>query len=247
AAARRGAARGAFECTGKKNVISGRVGEQTRVTWWRGNGTLADSVQQPPSTERFVLYSNGSLRVLDVQREDSGEYVCQVIRPSPLGHVTQVLKIEVMYPPSAETVPASGELEVNLGERVEMQCVTKGVPAPIISWRTKDREIPLLDERPVLRFHADSRNLSGRYTCVAKNGIGDPAEAHVDLRIRCESRLAPSWRACNLATQQRARARLLSNCVTGLSFREHPRLIEFNYDRPYRGRSCKSRPTLRAT
>lgn len=40
-------------------------------------------------------------------------------------------------PPSAETTPASGELEVNLGERVEMQCVTKGVPAPIISWRTK--------------------------------------------------------------------------------------------------------------
>lgn len=45
-------------------------------------------------------------------------------------------------PPSVETVPASGELEVNLGEKVEMQCVTKGVPAPIISWRTKVIDIP---------------------------------------------------------------------------------------------------------
>lgn len=52
-------------------------------------------------------------------------------------------------PPSAETVPESGELEVNLGERVEMQCVTKGVPAPIISWRTKVIDIPGLFDIPL--------------------------------------------------------------------------------------------------
>lgn len=47
-------------------------------------------------------------------------------------------------PPSVETIPASGELEVDLGERVYMQCVAKGVPAPIISWRTKvNRYSPL--------------------------------------------------------------------------------------------------------
>lgn len=40
-------------------------------------------------------------------------------------------------PPSIETVPASGELEVNLEEEVNMQCVAKGVPAPNISWETK--------------------------------------------------------------------------------------------------------------
>lgn len=160
-------------------------GTQTKVRWWREGVLLAESSgQERPSSDRVTLYSNGSLQVLHVQREDSGEYVCQAIRPSPWGHVTQVHEIEVMYPPSVETVPASGELEVNLGERVEMQCVTKGVPAPIITWRTKDGEIPLLDTRSHLRFHADNRNLSGRYTCVAANGIGEPAEAHIDLRIR---------------------------------------------------------------
>lgn len=45
-------------------------------------------------------------------------------------------------PPSVETVPASGELEINLGETVDMQCVAKGVPAPVISWRTKVIDIP---------------------------------------------------------------------------------------------------------
>jgi len=41
-----------------------------------------------------------------------------------------------------ETVPECGELEVNLNEEVIMQCVAKGVPAPIISWRTKVIDIP---------------------------------------------------------------------------------------------------------
>lgn len=43
----------------------------------------------------------------------------------------------------------------------------------------------LLDERSKLRFHADNRSMSGRYTCVANNGIGEPAMATIDLRIRC--------------------------------------------------------------
>jgi len=45
-------------------------------------------------------------------------------------------------PPSVETVPASGELEINLGETADMQCVAKGVPAPVISWMTKVIDIP---------------------------------------------------------------------------------------------------------
>lgn len=73
------------------------IGAQTEVKWWRGSNLLADSgdpgVQSP---ERITLYSNGSLRVLHVQREDSGKYMCQASRPSPWGSVTQVHEIEVM-------------------------------------------------------------------------------------------------------------------------------------------------------
>jgi hypothetical protein len=81
----------------EKVVIFDHIGAQTRVRWWREEILLADSFEQKlQSSERITLYSNGSLRVLHVQREDSGEYVCQAIRPSPWGHVTQVHEIEVM-------------------------------------------------------------------------------------------------------------------------------------------------------
>lgn len=70
---------------------------QPRVRWWREEILLADSFEPDmPIPEKVTMYGNGSLRVRHVQREDSGEYVCQAIRPAPWGHVTQVHEIEVM-------------------------------------------------------------------------------------------------------------------------------------------------------
>ncbi|XP_012233083.1 neurotrimin-like [Linepithema humile] len=164
--------------------VENQDAEKPRVKWWREGNLLVDSYDQKLSNDKVTLYGNGSLQIRNVQQEDSGQYVCQTIRPIPWGYVTQVHEIEVMYPSSVKTVPESGQLEVNFGETVDMQCVAEGVPSPVITWMTKDEVIPLLDARPQLRFHADNRNLSGKYTCIADNKIGDPAMAHIDLRIR---------------------------------------------------------------
>ncbi|KAG8040696.1 hypothetical protein G9C98_002692 [Cotesia typhae] len=161
------------------------LGVQTIVRWWREDTLLADS--SDPNLihlPRIKMWDNMSLEVSQVQPQDSGKYVCQASRPAPWGHVTQVQTIEVLYPPSIHSVPEAGELEVNFGDEVEMACIAKGVPYPSISWRMKDEEMKLLDERSKLRFRADNRTLSGRYTCVADNGIGEPAMANIDLRIR---------------------------------------------------------------
>lgn len=93
---RNGERGGLFE-RAEKLIISARVGAQTRMRWWREEILLADSFEMDRQTpERITMFKNGSLQVLNVQREDSGEYVCQAIRPSPWGHVTQVHEIEVM-------------------------------------------------------------------------------------------------------------------------------------------------------
>nr|XP_012136687.1 PREDICTED: limbic system-associated membrane protein-like isoform X2 [Megachile rotundata]XP_012136688.1 PREDICTED: limbic system-associated membrane protein-like isoform X2 [Megachile rotundata] len=141
------------------------------------------------------MYSNRSLEVSHVKRNDTGEYVCQASRPAPWGYATQVHEIEVMYPPSVHPVPESGKLEVNLGEEVDMACVAKGVPTPIISWKNKDGEIPFLYDRSRLRFHAESPNDAGRYTCVANNDVGESAVATIDLFVRFKPRIemAKTW------------------------------------------------------
>ncbi|XP_048514150.1 limbic system-associated membrane protein-like isoform X1 [Athalia rosae] len=161
------------------------TGTPARVRWWREGVLLADSGEATlllPA--RIKMCENNSLEVSSVKPEDTGEYVCQASRPAPWGHVTQVHAIEVMYPPSVHPVPESGELEVAMGDEVDMACVAKGVPTPIISWRSKGEDLLLIDDRPRLRFHADNRDLSGRYTCVATNGVGQPASATIDLRVK---------------------------------------------------------------
>ena len=53
-----------------------------------------------------------------------------------------------------------------------------------VTFHQQDTDLQLLDDRPRLRFHAENRTLGGRYTCIASNGIGDPAQAVIELRIR---------------------------------------------------------------
>ncbi|XP_023290157.1 limbic system-associated membrane protein isoform X2 [Orussus abietinus] len=159
------------------------IGVPTRVRWWHEDVLVADTSEVVPRV-RVKMWDNRSLEVSFIQREDAGLYVCQASRPAPWGHVTQVHAIRVKYPPSVHTIPESGELEVNMGENVEMSCVAEGVPFPIITWRSKGEDMHLLDHRARLQFNAENRSLSGRYSCIANNGVGEPAVAHINLRIR---------------------------------------------------------------
>ncbi|XP_076280833.1 limbic system-associated membrane protein isoform X4 [Lasioglossum baleicum] len=103
--------------------------------------------------------------------------------------------VEDLDPPTVHSVPENGKLEVHLGEEVDMACVAKGVPLPIISWKNKDGEIPFLYDRSHLRFHAENPNNAGRYTCVANNDVGEPATATIELYIRYKPRIemAKTW------------------------------------------------------
>nr|CAD7432921.1 unnamed protein product [Timema monikensis] len=160
-----------------------------KVRWWWGSKLLVDS-SDPDVTlnSRVKIFPNNTLQVSDLRAEDTGEYKCQVIRPKPWGLMEQLHAIEVLYPPSVVPHPGTGLLEVQLGGDVDMGCEAKGVPKPIITWTNRHGdEMQLLDHRPRLRFRADDRQLSGTYTCVAINGVGEPANATIQLRILCKS------------------------------------------------------------
>ncbi|XP_011498140.1 PREDICTED: hemicentin-2-like [Ceratosolen solmsi marchali] len=162
------------------------LGLQTRVRWWRGGVLLADS-DEPGATgssQRVKMWGNRSLELVQVRPEDSGEYVCQASRPEPWGHVTQVHEIQVMYPASARPLPESGQLEITLGEEALMSCVSEGVPKPVLAWSFQGEELPILASGQRLRIQAMSRDLAGIYTCQASNGIGEPARATIELKIK---------------------------------------------------------------
>ncbi|PSN38652.1 hypothetical protein C0J52_21242 [Blattella germanica] len=98
-------------------------------------------------------------------------------------------------PPSVTAIPDDGQLVVNIGDEVVMGCKVSGVPHPIVTWTNEGEELLLLDNRPMLRFQADSRHQAGLYQCNAINGVGSPAIAKINLRIRFppEIQVEKSW------------------------------------------------------
>ncbi|KAK9891396.1 hypothetical protein WA026_014636 [Henosepilachna vigintioctopunctata] len=130
-----------------------------------------------------MLWSNGSLEIFRVQPEDTGEYVCEIIRPKPWSTVKQTHAIEVMHPPSVSPFPPTGFLQVKLGEEVRISCTPSGVPYPIVSWNFQNEELKLIDHREMLKFTASDRYLAGVYECSAVNGVGEAATAQIELNI----------------------------------------------------------------
>ena len=68
------------------------------MRWWKNGVLVAESDKknlENNSMGRLKMWSNSSLEVLNVEAEDSGEYMCKAFRAEPWGQVTQIYEIEV--------------------------------------------------------------------------------------------------------------------------------------------------------
>lgn len=137
------------------------------------------------SLKRYRLLVNGSLVVMDVQREDTGKYYCEII--STTVKAVQIHAIEVQYPPRIFASP-SGFIELPLGALLEIICETDGVPQPAITWTHNNATIIdyLVGNRQSHIVEIKTRNMSGIIECIANNGVGRPAADGVELSVLCE-------------------------------------------------------------
>ncbi|OXU21772.1 hypothetical protein TSAR_016840 [Trichomalopsis sarcophagae] len=71
-----------------------------------------------------------------------------------------------------------------MGEEATMSCVSEGVPKPVLAWSFQGQELPILASGQRLRILANNRSLAGIYSCQASNGIGEPAKAAIELKIK---------------------------------------------------------------
>ncbi|KAF5291192.1 hypothetical protein FQA39_LY14434 [Lamprigera yunnana] len=165
-------------------TITNDGNEINRIRWYKDGELLTDS--GPPRMlppDRMSLGANGSLLVTRIEHSDTAEYTCEIIRPVPWSPIVQRHAIEVLKSPSVEPDPIGGYLQVRLREEVKMSCKVEGVPYPLITWYYQGKDMQLIDNREMLKFTATDRQLSGEYQCLARNGVGDPANATIYLNI----------------------------------------------------------------
>ncbi|XP_075994279.1 brother of CDO isoform X2 [Genypterus blacodes] len=141
------------------------------------------------SKENYLIMPSGNLQIANATQKDEGSYKCAAYNP-----VTQEVKTStstdrlrirrstseaarIIYP------PASRSIMVTKGQRLVLECVASGIPAPQVTWAKDGRD---------LRSHNNTRFLlsnllidgvdegdSGTYVCRADNGIGAASSATV--------------------------------------------------------------------
>ncbi|KAK4300928.1 hypothetical protein Pmani_026904 [Petrolisthes manimaculis] len=115
------------------------------------------------------------LTVTSLTKKDQGVYMCQV-NTKPVRK--QLGFLRVVVPPTIDDNKSSSDVTVNEGSDVELECVARGDPPPVIRWvREGGRRITFnassAEEHLGWKLNLNSvgRNSSGAYLCIASNGV----------------------------------------------------------------------------
>ncbi|XP_078515094.1 roundabout homolog 2 [Lissotriton helveticus] len=164
-----------FPCETKGNP-------QPAVFWQKeGSQNLLFPNQPLQPSSRYSVSPTGDLTITNIQRADSGYYICQALTVA--GSILAKAQLEVTDvstdrpPPIILQGPTNQTLAVD-GTAV-LKCKATGEPAPGISWLKeglsflgRDSRISML-EQGSLQIKALRASDSGTYTCVATSSSGE--------------------------------------------------------------------------
>lgn len=144
------------------------------------------SVMEDP--DRFSVEVDdvsSTLTILLVNREDMGQYICEVSSQPP---VTLKHTVEIKAPPSVSILgkPESGRLTFKSGSELALVCEGDGDPKPNIKWRRRNKKMPdgsaemAADQ---IIYNSIDRKHVGIYICEGDNGFGAPAIDSIHIQV----------------------------------------------------------------
>ncbi|KAL5112378.1 hypothetical protein TcWFU_006749 [Taenia crassiceps] len=86
------------------------------------------------SATRATLLADGSLKLINIQLEDAGDYVCQASNDG--GVVEAVARLTITSPPGFIETPPGNAVFLE-GTRAQLACLATGLPTPEIRWINK--------------------------------------------------------------------------------------------------------------
>ncbi|CAG9782356.1 unnamed protein product [Diatraea saccharalis] len=151
------------------------------ITWSKVDGYL-------PQGRTIIDNNAGMLLITNLQKSDSGKYICQTSDGMSTAQAYATLKVpgNDMTLPTVEIRPPINDYFE--GERVQLECVTSGNPAPHITWqRASGRPLPvsieIIDDLLIIENAREED--SGEYRCIATNSLGSvDRTAIVNIRPR---------------------------------------------------------------
>ncbi|XP_029036232.1 lachesin-like [Osmia bicornis bicornis] len=156
-----------------------------KVAWIKSDSRaiLAIHTHLVAHNPRLSVTHNGhntwKLHVSNVQKNDSGAYMCQV-NTEPMR--SQNGYMEVVIPPDIMDDESAEGMVTHEGGNVRLRCVATGSPTPTVTWKREDgRNIILREDgqkRSVKTYVGETLELSGIlrqemgvYLCIASNNV----------------------------------------------------------------------------
>ncbi|XP_029176542.1 lachesin [Nylanderia fulva] len=156
-----------------------------KVAWIKSDSRaiLAIHTHLVAHNNRLAVTHNGhntwKLHVSNVQKNDSGTYMCQV-NTDPMR--SQMGYMEVVVPPDIMDDDTANGMVTHEGGNIRLRCVATGSPKPIVSWKREDgRNIILREDgqKQLLKtFVGETLELTGvqraemgTYLCIASNNV----------------------------------------------------------------------------
>ncbi|XP_048088194.1 LOW QUALITY PROTEIN: matrix-remodeling-associated protein 5 [Alosa alosa] len=148
------------------------------------------------SPERFITaFPNGTLRIQQLTGKLAGTYMC--ISQKSNGEDIQYFQVEVfMKAPKIENTQVPQRSVIH-GKKLQMDCLTSGVPNPEVSWSLPDGTVAnsafqshdnrshshyVTFSNGTLLLKQISKKDEGDYICYAKNALGED-EMKVSVRV----------------------------------------------------------------
>ncbi|XP_001599961.2 lachesin [Nasonia vitripennis] len=168
-----------------------------RVAWIKSDSRaiLAIHTHLVAHNPRLSVTHNGhntwKLHVSNVQKNDSGTYMCQV-NTEPM--LSQMGYMTVVIPPDILDETSEG-LVAHEGGNIKLRCVATGSPEPNVTWKREDgRPIVLREngqkkllskyEGETLELTGVLRQEMGTYLCIASNGIPPTVSKRYSVHVQ---------------------------------------------------------------
>lgn len=128
-----------------------------------------------------------------VAKTDEGSYVCQAYKIGSDDPDFQPFFLRV-FDPEAPIITANFNesfLKQAIGEPLRLECLTTGLPVPMVKWYKNNEEFFIEDNTTRISFNNDNMTLdiqfltaedAGHYKCVGWNRIGTDSRA-IELEI----------------------------------------------------------------
>ena len=146
---------------------------QPVVTWSKSFGQLPHG---------RVQYNNSVIKLLDVRKADSDNYICTA--SNLLGSVVKRTVLVVVSLPQFTVKPPAKV--VLTGDTLTLNCSATGDPKPVISWKRQGAKLPVGRTQQIngaLVIRDITTNDTGNYICVATSAgvFGVEAVSYIEV------------------------------------------------------------------